>query len=154
MADIERLGGIGYPRPETVLPEVLKRNYGRWAQHEFLRPGVLKHVSESGEECLTLRILMPMGKRTSAATLREICDLVERYAGGLRVTSRRALEIIGVQEEKLNEIVAGIEAIGLKVGGTGRTLHQIVTCTAFTHCQQAAIDGPSIAHALIRQHFF
>lgn len=61
MDKIERLGGVGYPQPQAVLPELLRRNYGRWVRHESPRTGVLKHMAASGEICLTLRLLMPMG---------------------------------------------------------------------------------------------
>ncbi|MBI4265642.1 MAG: hypothetical protein HY657_14810 [Acidobacteria bacterium] len=148
MERIQRLGGVGYPRPDAVLPEVLQRNYGRWTRHEVVRPGVLKHVSDSGEACLTVRLLMPMGKRLSTRSLLEIAEIAERVGAGLRVTSRRAIELVGVPEHELEPAIGALRTIGFPAGGTGRTLHQIVTCTGFTHCQQAALDGPSVAHAL------
>ncbi len=40
---------IGPPDFWDMLPDAIQRNYGTWKYHERVCPGVLKHVSESGE---------------------------------------------------------------------------------------------------------
>lgn len=148
MSKITRLGGIGYPPPSNVMPGVLIRNYGQWIRHDFVRPGVLRNWSATGDSCLTLRLLTPIGKRLSTKSLREIADIADSCDAGLRITSRRALEIVGVPDADLERVISDLETAGFPVGGTGAALHQIVTCTGFTHCQQAALDGPSVAQAI------
>ena len=47
---------IGPPNFQEMIPEVIKKNYGKWKYHEILKPGVLKHVSETGDELYTVRV--------------------------------------------------------------------------------------------------
>ena len=57
--------GIGIPPLEANLPPIVKRNYGKWTSHEHVRPGVIKHDSQSGEACYTVRAGMPPNARVS-----------------------------------------------------------------------------------------
>ncbi len=40
---------VGVPDPFQYMHPVLKANYGNWDWHDRPRPGVLRHVSKSGE---------------------------------------------------------------------------------------------------------
>ena len=40
---------IGPPNYKNFLPPVIQKNYGKWKYHEIIKPGVLKHVAESGD---------------------------------------------------------------------------------------------------------
>ncbi len=57
--------GIGSPPLEANLPPIVRRNYGKWISHEHPRPGVIKHDSETGEACYTVRVGMPPNARWS-----------------------------------------------------------------------------------------
>ncbi len=141
--------GIGIPKPEEVLPPIIKRNYGKWINHEFVKAGVYKHISENGEECYTVKVGMPTNARVSTDTLYKICDLADEYAEGyFRVTTRNHVEFVGVKEETVDELRDKLRAIGLPVGGTGRRFHQTTCCTGWLHCQLAATDSPSVAKAI------
>jgi|TARA_B100000315_G_C14583451_1_gene591709 sulfite reductase beta subunit len=141
--------GIGIPKPEEVLPPIIKRNYGKWVSHEFGKAGILKHISETGEECITIRIGMPTNGRVSTDTLNKICDLADEYADGyFRVTTRNHVEFVGVKEDKIDSLISKLGNIGLPVGGTGRRFHQTTCCTGWLHCQLAATDSPSVAKAI------
>ena len=50
---------IGPPDFRTMLPEVIKKNYGKWLYHEIVKPGVLRHVSETGDEVYSVRAASP-----------------------------------------------------------------------------------------------
>ena len=50
---------IGPPNFREMLPEVIEKNYGKWKYHEILKPGVLRHVSETGDEVFTVRAGSP-----------------------------------------------------------------------------------------------
>ena len=50
---------IGPPNYKTMLPPVIERNYGDWLYHEILKPGVLMHVSKSGETLYSVRAGSP-----------------------------------------------------------------------------------------------
>ena len=36
-------------------PQVIKDNYGKWLYHDILEPGVMVHVSETGDKVWSLR---------------------------------------------------------------------------------------------------
>ena len=55
MSAAERVTDIGPPHYEKHLPPIVKNNYGKWAYHEILKPGVMVHVGESGDK-LTCKI--------------------------------------------------------------------------------------------------
>ena len=62
---------LGPPDYREMLPPVIKENYGQWAYHEYIRPGVIKHVSEKGAELFTVRAGSPIGERRLYP---DICD--------------------------------------------------------------------------------
>ncbi len=136
------------PDPRSQIPELLLRNEGKWVRHEGLRAGVYRHISSTGEKCITVRALLPPGGVLSAASCRQLAELVERYGQGARRTSRGAFEVLGVDPSRVDELVAEMERLGYPVGGTGNSLHIIKSCGGFTSCQNAAIDSPSIAKAI------
>ena len=51
----DRLTDIGPPHYEKFLHPVIKKNYGKWKYHENPAPGVLCHVSETGDRIYTVR---------------------------------------------------------------------------------------------------
>ncbi len=145
---MSRLGGIGVPSVEENLPPVAIKNYGKWDSHEVIRPGVIRRTAESGDTCCTVRIAMPPA-RVSVATMLEFCDLADRYSGGFfRITQRNSLEFIDVNPEKIDELIKELDRMGFPVGGTKNSLHNIVACPAWIHCNLPATDSPGIAKAL------
>ena len=135
------------------LPDVLARNEGQWVWHEGIRPGVYKHISATGEECITVRAVLPPNGRLSSRTLRLFADLIDAYAEGGRRTSRNGFEFIGVRPDGVDSLISELARAGFPVGGTGTSLHQIKSCPGYLHCQNALIDSPSMAKA-IGDHFY
>ncbi len=141
--------GIGIPPLEANLPPIVKRNYGKWITHEHPRPGVIKHDSESGEACFTVRAGMPPNARISTQTLRTICDVADEFCEGyFRVTQRNSCEFVGVPENRIDQLIARLAQMGFPVGGTNRSLHNTVCCTGYLHCHLAATDPPAIMKAV------
>ena len=84
---------FGPPNYKDMLPPLIARNYGQWKYHERVKPGVLKHVAESGEELYTVRV--GSGRLVSTDWIRDICDIAEKFCDGhLRFTSRHNLEFL------------------------------------------------------------
>ncbi len=88
---------IGPPNYKTMLPPVIERNYGNWLYHEILKPGVLMHVSGSGEALYSVRAGSP--RLVSTDHIREICEIADKYCNGYlrfnqpaqhRVSARRS----------------------------------------------------------------
>ena len=136
------------PEPRTQLPELLLRNEGKWVRHEGIRSGVYRHVSSTGEECISVRVQLPPNGLLSSASYRRLADLIDEYALVGRRTSRNSFELVGVDPKRLDELVAALGALGYPVGGTGNSMHQIKSCGGFVHCQNAAVDSPTIAKAI------
>ena len=141
--------GIGIPSLEETLPPVCKRNYGKWINHVHVRPGVIRHDSSTGESCYTVRAGMPTNARVGKPLVLAICDLADEFAEGyFRITQRNALELVGVDPDRIDELIGRLGEIGLPVGGTNRTLHNFVCCTGWIHCHLAASDPAAIMKAL------
>ena len=51
-----RITDLGPPHYSKFLPPVIANNKGKWLYHEIKQPGVLVHVSETGDECYTVRV--------------------------------------------------------------------------------------------------
>src|SRR3972149_5770253 len=84
---------IGPPNFQEMLPEVIKKNYGHWKYHEIMKPGILRHVSEKGDELFTVRVGSP--RLVSIDFIRDICDIADKYCDGyLRFTSRHNVEFM------------------------------------------------------------
>ena len=71
---------IGPPDFRTMLPEVIKKNYGQWKYHEIVKAGVLKHVAENGDELYTVRAGSP--RLVSIDFIRDLCDVADKYCDG------------------------------------------------------------------------
>ncbi|PRR73636.1 hypothetical protein [Neomoorella humiferrea] len=141
------------PDYRRQIPEDLLARRGSWVWHEILQPGVIRHVAVDGSAILTVRVLLPPNGLLSASTLRLFASWIRVYALTGRRTSRQGFEFVGVRPEKLTEFLGKLRDAGFPPGGTGRSLHQVKCCTSFIHCQNAAVDAPSIAKA-IADHFY
>ena len=111
---------IGPPNYQQMIPEVIKNNYGNWKYHEVLKPGVLKHVSETGDELYTVRVGNP--RVVSVDFIRDLCDIADRYCDGhLRFTSRFNIEFLTPDKTKVDAIIEAAKKLGLPAGGTGHS---------------------------------
>src|SRR5574338_1705390 len=112
---------FGPPNYQDMLPPVIERNYGQWLYHERVKPGVLKHVAESGEELYTVR--GGAGRLVSTDWIRDICRIADEFCDGhLRFTSRHNLEFLVSDPEKVEPLIAFLKANGYAVGGTGHAI--------------------------------
>ncbi len=137
--------GIGIPTLEASLPPIVKRNYGKWTSHEHPRPGVIKHDSESGEVCYTVRAALPPNARVSTATMRKLCAVADEFAEGFfRITQRNSLQYVGVRAERIDALISRLAELGFPVGGTNRSMHNTTCCTGYMHCHLAATDPAAI----------
>ncbi len=76
-----------------MLPPVIQNNYGQWLYHERVKPGVLRHVAESGEEIYTVGSAQPawsapIGSGMSVKSPTSSAEVI------LRFTSRHNLEFL------------------------------------------------------------
>lgn len=146
---------IGPPDFRTMLPPVISENYGKWKYHEIIKPGVLKHVAESGAELYSVRVGSP--RLVSIDFIREVCDVADEFCGGhLRFTSRHNIEFLVSDQDKLEPLLQVLKDKGLPVGGTGNALSNIVHTQGWIHCHTPATDASGIVKAVmddLYEHF-
>jgi sulfite reductase beta subunit len=113
-----------------------------------VRPGVIKRISQTGDVCYTVRTAMPPS-RISVPSMLDLCDLADKYSGGFfRITLRNSFEFVDVDSKRIDELIKEVEALGFPVGGTRNSLHNIMACPSWIHCNLPATDSPGIAKAL------
>jgi sulfite reductase beta subunit len=144
----ERRTDYGPPHYEQFLPPIIKQNYGKWKYHEILKPGVMVHVSETGDKLYTVRAAS--GRLVSIDKIRMFADLAEKYCGGyLRFTSRHNVEFLLDNPDNIEPLVADLKKIGHSVGGIGNAITSIVHTQGWIHCHSAATDASGIVKAVM-----
>jgi sulfite reductase beta subunit len=144
----ERRTDFGPPHYEQFLPPVIKKNYGKWKYHEVIKPGVMVHVSESGDKVYTVRGGSP--RLLSVDKIRMYCDLADKYCGGhLRFTSRHNVEFLTDEQKNIDPLIKDLKAIGHPVGGIGNSISAIVHTQGWVHCHSAATDASGIVKAVM-----
>ena len=139
---------IGPPDYREMLPEVIKNNYGKWRYHEITKPGVMKHVAESGDELYTVRVGSP--RLVSIDFLRDICDIADKYCDGhLRFTSRYNIELMTPKKDNVDPIIGAVKKLGLPVGGVGDCISNIVHTQGWIHCHSSATDASGLVKAIM-----
>jgi len=83
----ERLKKV-LPVPYTkFLPDILKRNLGKWVDRKFHGYGIIEHISETGERVFTVKVGTPPNFRFATSTLREFAKVADELGvGALRFT--------------------------------------------------------------------
>jgi sulfite reductase beta subunit len=133
---------------QDALHPVVKKNYGKWKYHEMPKPGVLKHIAESGDILFTVRAGTP--RQDSVDLIRRMCDIADKYADGyLRFTVRNNVELMTPDEEKVELLIKELEAIGLPVGGAGPCVSAVAHTQGWLHCDLPATDGSGVVKAIM-----
>jgi sulfite reductase beta subunit len=142
-----RITDIGPRHFEEFYPPVIKENKGKWLYHEILEPGVLVHVSETGDEVFTVRC---GGCRLmSVEHIREICEIADKHCGGyLRFTTRNNIEFMVDSKDKVEPLKKDLLSrkqpggcYKFPIGGTGAGITNIVHTQGWIHCHTPATDA-------------
>lgn len=150
----DRITDIGPPHFEQFFPAVIKENYGKWLYHELLKPGVLKHVSETGAECYTVRIAT--ARLISIELVRDYCDVADKHCDGVfRWTTRNNVEFMVDSEDKVQPLLDECAKYGtmMQVGGTGAGVTNIVHTQGWVHCHTPATDASGVVKAIMDELF-
>jgi sulfite reductase beta subunit len=149
----DRISDIGPRKYDEFYPPVIAKNKGKWLYHEYLQPGVLVHVAESGDEVYTVRV---GGIRLMSTTLiREMCDIAEKYCDGyVRFTTRNNIEFMMDSKDKVDALIKDLEdrkfdggSYKFPVGGTGAGISNIVHTQGWIHCHTPATDASGTVKA-------
>ena len=154
-----RITDIGPPHYAQFFPEVIKKNYGKWVKHEIIEPGVIKYTSETGDIVFVVRCATP--RLITTDTIREICDIADKYCEGhVRWTTRNNIEFHVTDEESLRAILDDLKSrkfpggsYKFPVGGTGACVTNIVHTQGWVHCHTPAIDASGIVKSVMDDLF-
>src|SRR6056297_1633965 len=105
----DRITDIGPRHYEEFYPPVIKNNKGKWLYHEILQPGVMVHVSETGDEVYTVKA---GGVRLMSVThIRELCEIADKHCGGyVRFTTRNNVEFMVDSKDKVQPLIDDLES--------------------------------------------
>lgn len=144
-----RITDIGPPNYEDFLPDIIKRNYGKWKYHDYIKPGVMFHVSESGEKLYTVRV--GSIRLLSSDTVRTIADLADKYCKGhVRFTTRNNIEFLLDSDENIDNLIEDVhETLGFPVGGVKKCVANIVHTQGWLHCHTSASDASGVVKAIM-----
>ncbi|WP_455199907.1 dissimilatory-type sulfite reductase subunit beta, partial [Kaarinaea lacus] len=124
------------------------KNYGQWAWHERTRPGVLHHVSKTGDEVWTVRV--GTQRQLGPFELNLLCDIIDKYADGyVRFTIRSNMEITVTDEKKVQPLIDAFEEAGYPVGGTGNSVTMISHTQGWLHCDIPGTDASGVVKSLM-----
>lgn len=143
----DRISDIGPRKYDEFYPPVIKRNVGKWLYHEILEPGVLVHVSETGDRVYTVRV--GGARLMSVSHIREICEIADKYCDGyVRFTTRNNIEFMLEDREKVQALKQDLLSrkqpggcYKFPVGGTGAGITNIVHTQGWIHCHTPATDA-------------
>ena len=138
----------GCPDGFQYMHPLMVKNFGQWKTHDHPRPGVLRHIAKSGDAIWTVhagtqRIL-------DVFTLRQLCDIGDRYADGrVRFTIRSNIEYMLADEEKVSPLITALETAGFVVGGTGNSVAMISHTQGWLHCDIPGTDASGVVKAMM-----
>jgi len=155
----DRITDIGPRNFEDFYPPVIKNNKGKWLYHEILQPGVLVHVSETGDEVYTVRA--GGARLMSVSLIREICEIADKHCGGyVRWTTRNNIEFMVDSKDKVQPLVDDLQSrkfdggsYKFPVGGTGAGITNIVHTQGWIHCHTPATDASGTVKATLDEVF-
>jgi sulfite reductase beta subunit len=155
----DRITDIGPRNFEEFYPPVIKDNKGKWLYHEIIEPGILVHVSETGDEVYTIRV---GGCRLmSVSHIREVCEIAEKHCGGyVRWTTRNNIEFMVDSKDKVQPLKDDLLSRkqpggGFKfpIGGTGAGVTNIIHTQGWIHCHTPATDASGPVKAVMDDLF-
>ncbi|MDE2259219.1 MAG: dissimilatory-type sulfite reductase subunit beta, partial [Betaproteobacteria bacterium] len=138
----------GVPDNKQYMHPTLLKNYGNWKYHDRPRPGVLHHVSHSGDQVWSVRA--GTQRQMDVFTIRKLCDIADRFAEGhVRFTIRSNIEFMVADESKVAPLINELEASGFPVGGTGNSISMIAHTQGWLHCDIPGTDASGVVKSLM-----
>jgi dissimilatory sulfite reductase beta subunit len=154
-----RITDIGPKKYDQFYPPVIAKNKGKWLYHEYLQPGVLVHVAESGDEVYTVRC--GGARLMSTGHIREICSIADQHCDGyVRWTTRNNVEFMVDDKAKVQPLLDDLTSrkfaggsFKFPVGGTGAGVSNIVHTQGWIHCHTPATDASGPVKAVLDEMF-
>jgi nitrite reductase (NADH) large subunit len=119
------------------------------AQSRFVNERVHANIQKDGTFSVVPRM---WGGMTSAAELRAIADVVDRYQiPSVKVTGGQRIDLLGVKKDQLPAVWADLNKAGLVSGHAyGKALRTVKTCVGSEWCRFGTQDSTAMGIALER----
>jgi nitrite reductase (NADH) large subunit len=119
------------------------------AQSRFVNERVHANIQKDGTYSVVPRM---WGGMTSAAELRAIADVVDRYQiPSVKVTGGQRIDLLGVKKEQLPAVWADLNKAGMVSGHAyGKALRTVKTCVGSEWCRFGTQDSTAMGIALER----
>ncbi|MGB0748136.1 MAG: dissimilatory-type sulfite reductase subunit beta [Magnetospiraceae bacterium] len=138
----------GVPDPMQFMHPALKSNYGKWKWHDRPRPGVLRHMAQSGDMVYTIKA--GTQRQMDVHTVRLLCDIADSHADShVRFTARSNIEFMVTDEAKVQPLIDRLNEAGFPVGGTGNSVSMISHTQGWLHCDIPGTDASGVVKALM-----
>jgi len=138
----------GVPDSTQFMHPLMVKNLGQWKRHDRPRPGVLHHVSHSGDQIWSVRA--GTQRQMDVYTIRKLCDIADEYAESrVRFTIRSNIEFMVSDEAKVKPLIEKLEAEGFPVGGTGNSVSMIAHTQGWLHCDIPGTDASGVVKSLM-----
>jgi sulfite reductase beta subunit len=138
----------GVPDNKQFLHPKFIKNYGNWKYHDRPRPGVLHHVSHTGDEIWSVRA--GTQRQMDVFTIRKLCDIADKFAEGfVRFTIRSNIEFMVSTAAQVEPLITELEKNGFPVGGTGNSITMIAHTQGWLHCDIPGTDASGVVKALM-----
>jgi sulfite reductase alpha subunit len=122
--------------------------------------GVIPRFSEIADkfpksaEFHTLRIMPPPGMHYDTATLRQFCDIWEKYGSGLIALHGQSGDIMlqGCTTANIQPAFDAVNEMGFDMGGAGPSVRTSMSCVGPARCEHACYDTAR-AHRTVMKNF-
>ena len=117
------------------------------AQSRFVNERMHANIQKDGTYSVIPRM---WGGQTTAAELRAIADVVDRYQiPSVKVTGGQRLDLLGVRKEQLPDVWRDLNAAGMVSGHAyGKALRTVKTCVGSEWCRFGTQDSTAMGVAL------
>ena len=148
MADMREPIESGCPDGFQYMHPTMRKNFGLWSYHEDPQPGVLKHVSKTGDTVYTVKA--GTQRILDVYTIRTLTKIADDFADGfIRFTIRSNIEYYVTDEAKVQPLIEALEKEGFIVGGTRNSVAMMSHTQGWLHCDIPGTDASGVVKSMM-----
>jgi len=108
-------------------------------------------IYKDAAEFHTLRVMPPPGMHYDTDTLRQFCDIWEKYGSGLIAFHGQSGDIMfqGATTENVQHAFDEINEMGFDLGGAGPAVRTSMSCVGAARCEQSCYDEGKAHRAVL-----
>ncbi|MBF0623013.1 MAG: dissimilatory-type sulfite reductase subunit alpha [Magnetococcales bacterium] len=115
------------------------------------RYSMVSDLFPEAKEFHTVRIQPAPGLHYSSKSLREICDIWEKYGSGLINCHGQSgnLQLIGIEADKVQAAFDEFNQKGWDLGGAGACVRTAASCVGPARCEMSCYDTLNVHHKML-----